>query len=525
MVMNFARRQFLQQLALGMGSVYGTSLLPEILLRGSGRLERSTPEAQGVSSNYILGFLEALTKQVHDPHSLMIVRHGYVIAEGWWSPYRSDHLQTLYSLSKSFTSTAVGIAIKEGKLTLNDKVIDFFPEACPEPMTLRHHMLRIKHLLTMSVGHEQDTTFEMVQTQDWIKAFLAFEFAQEPGQSFIYHSGATYMLSAILQKVTGQTVLDYLQKRLFEPMSIQGADWERDHHGRCTGGWGLRLHTEDLAKFGQLLLQRGRWGRHQLLSPDWVREATSAQILSSGGSPDRPDKLNDWKQGYGYQFWRSQYGNYRGDGAFGQYCIVMPNHHAVVVLTSETTDMQGELDLIWRYLLPAMRDLPLPADASTQVLRNKLQQLAIPTPSGIKPDGPWAKGRFHYLFDENDQQITKLSLLLDATGGKLIATINGEKQTLIFGFGRWEESTITWPGLPPKLISGMGTQSYPAASAARWIDDYTMEITSRFVNYQHKNYFTLQFAEDEVTLSFNHSLGQMNSALADKREPITGYPL
>lgn len=495
------------------------SLLP---VKGSGRLDRSTPEAQGVSSNYILGFLEALAKHNHDPHSIMILRHGYVIAEGWWAPYQAEQRQTLYSLSKSFTSSAVGMAVKEGKLTLNDKVIDFFPESVPEKIDQRHHMLRVKHLLTMAVGHGHDTTFEMVQSQDWVKTFLAFDFDQEPGSVFLYNSGATYMLSAIVQKVTGQNVLDYLQKRLFEPLSIQGADWERDPQGRCTGGWGLRLQTEDIAKFGQLLLQRGRWGKHQLLSEDWLREATSAQIISNGGLPDRPDKLNDWKQGYGYQFWRSQHGNYRGDGAFGQYCVVMPNQHAVVVLTSETADMQGELDLMWRYLIPGMRNHTLPADASTQVLRNTLQNLAIPTPAGLRPGQSWSKKRATYVFNENPHQLTKLSLVTDSTHGKLAATLNGEKQTLEFGFGHWTPSTLSWPGMPPKLIPGQNFQSYPVASAAKWLDEDTLEITSRFINYQHVNYLTLKFSEEEVTLSFKHSLGRLIPALADQRESLTG---
>lgn len=519
-----SRRLFLQQIT---GSAASLLLSPPWpgLLRGSGPLDRSTPEAQGVSSNYLLGFIEALNKLQHDPHSLMILRYGYVIAEGWWSPYRADQLQTLYSLSKSFTSTAIGMAVKEGKLNLNDKVIDFFPAECPDPLTLRHHLLRIKHLLTMSVGHGHDTTFEMTQTDDWVKAFLNFDFDQEPGHVFLYNSGATYMLSAILQKVSGQNVLDFLQKRLFDPLSIEKADWERDPHGRCTGGWGLRLHTEDLAKFGQLMLQRGRWGKHQLLTEDWVREATSAQILSLGGSPDRPDKLNDWKQGYGYQFWRSQHGNYRGDGAFGQYCVILPNHHAVVVMTSESADMQGELDLMWRYLLPAMRDQVLPTEASTQVLRNTLQSLAIAPPSGVHPSAPWTRGRFMYYFDQNEQDITKMQVILSSDGGKIICTIGEEKQTLAFGLDRWISSEINWPGMPPKLIPGHLHQTYTVASAARWKDESTLEITSRFINYQHKNYLTIIFTEEDIEVSFNHSLAKLIPSLPDKRETLIGLKI
>src|SRR6187399_929945 len=219
------------------------------------KLPRSTPETEGVSSKGIIEFLDALSTTKHEMHSIMILRHGKVIAEGWWNPYRPDLKHTLYSLSKSFTSTAVGFAVAEKKLSVNDKVISFFPGKLPKTITPLLSDFKIKDLLSMSVGQDPYPTGPVVVTDDWIKSFFATPVLNKPGAVFLYNSAATYMLSAIVQKVTGEKIIDYLTPRLFKPLGIVGMDWETDLMGTNTGGWGLRIKTEDIAKFAQLYLQ------------------------------------------------------------------------------------------------------------------------------------------------------------------------------------------------------------------------------------------------------------------------------
>ena len=162
------------------------------------------------------------------------------------------------------------------------------------------------------------------------------------------------MLSAIVQKATGKTVLDYLKPRLFEPLGIEHPTWETSPQGISTGGYGLSIRTEDIAKFGQLYLQKGKWHGKQLVPAAWVEAATARQT-SNGSNPK-----SDWDQGYGYQFWRCRHGAYRGDGAFGQYCIVMPEQDAVIAITSGVKDMQAVLNLVWDKLLPAMQAIRSP---------------------------------------------------------------------------------------------------------------------------------------------------------------------
>ena len=338
-------------------------------------LPRSSPEAQGVSSSAVLAFVEAADTSIDSLHSFMLLRYGHVVAEGWWSPYHAEAPHSLYSLSKSFTSTAVGLAIAEGKLSLDDEVRKFFPEGGPSEPSNNLKAMRVSDLLRMSTGHETEPPRPF--DQPWTKAFLAHPVPFKPGTHFRYNTSATYMLSAIVQKTTGETVLDYLQPRLFEPLGIEHPTWETSPQGISTGGYGLSIRTEDIARFGQLYLRKGQWNGKQLLPEAWIESATTRQT-SNGSNPN-----SDWDQGYGYQFWRCRHGTYRGDGAFGQYCIVLPEQDAVIAITGGVKNMQSVLDLVWDKLLPAIQSSTLaPDDQAHQKLGDTLKGLSLPKYSG-----------------------------------------------------------------------------------------------------------------------------------------------
>ncbi|MEZ5385583.1 MAG: serine hydrolase [Prosthecobacter sp.] len=321
-------------------------------------LPRSTPEEQGISSSAIREFVEAADKEINTLHSFMLVRHGHVIAEAWWKPESADKKHVLWSLSKSFTATAVGLAVEEGKLSLDDPVLKFFKEEAPAAPNENLKAMRVRDLLSMSGGHDAEPKFQIDQGPS-VRDFLAHPVAHEPGTWFRYNTPGSYMLSAIVTKATGETVLDYLTPRLFQPLGIEGPEWGATEEGYNLGGYGLFIRTEDIAKFGQLYLQKGMWNGKPLLSEKWVAEATSKQVDNSRA----PSARNvDWQQGYGFQFWRCQHNAYRGDGRDGQICLVMPEHDAVIAITAQTKQMQTELDLVWDKLLPAFRTEPLPAN-------------------------------------------------------------------------------------------------------------------------------------------------------------------
>lgn len=331
----------------------------------SSRLPRSSPEAQGVSSEGVLAFLRAANSKVDSMHSFMLVRHGYVVAEAWWSPESPDKAHVLWSLSKSFTSTAVGLAVAEGKVKLDEPVLPFFQESAPENPSANLKAMRVRDLLTMATGHQDEPPVRT--SNDWIKTFLEHPVPHKPGTHFQYNTPATFMQSAIVQKVTGQTTLDYLKPKLFEPLGITSYRWETNPQGITLGGYGLYLTTEDIAKFGQLYLQKGRWNGQQIIPKDWVEIATAKQV-SNGSDPNR-----DWDQGYGFQFWRCRHNAYRGDGKDGQFCVVLPEQDAVVVITANTGDMQAELNVVWEHLLPAITDRPLDANPESE---SELQRFA-----------------------------------------------------------------------------------------------------------------------------------------------------
>lgn len=309
-------------------------------------------------------YLKAVADAGQDLHSIMIVQRGKVIKERWLGEGAWNKPHVLNSVSKTFTATAVGFAVAEGKLRLTDKVISFFPDQLPAEISPNLEKLEVRHLLTMSSGHDVDPTpltrGEDSQELDWVRTFLAAPLTHEPGTFFVYNSLGTYMLSAIVQKVTGEKVIDYLYPRLFRPLGIVGATWQESPQGINCGGWGLYLKTEDLAKMGQLFLQKGTWNGKRLLPESWIDEATRSHIASLPAGTRREEltikpKDSDWLQGYGYQMWRCRHDAVRADGANGQYIIILPEQEAVIAMTANIGDMQAEINLVWKYLLPALR--------------------------------------------------------------------------------------------------------------------------------------------------------------------------
>ena len=521
------RRTFLKQLGLGTAIAFWVPAFRYARgaqITNADRLPRSAPEEQGVSSAGILAFLDAVAASKHEFHSFLMLRHGHVIAEGWWSPYRASANHMLYSLSKSFTSTAVGFAVTEGRLKAEDKVTHFFPDDLPEKVSENLATLRVKHLLTMSVGHAHDSTGPIREQENWVRAFLALPIQNPPGTAFLYNSGASYMLSAIVQKVTGQKVLDYLSPRLFEPLGITGMTWETCPRGINTGGWGLSIQTEGLARFGQFYLQKGVWNQKQLLPATWIAEATTFKIQQPAPDLERMKRQSDWHQGYCYQFWRCRHKAFRGDGAFGQFTIVMPEQDAVVVITSETPDMQGELNLVWDHLLPAMKEGALATDAPLQSsLKQRLSTLALlpPRAQGSSPVASKVSGK-QFNLKKNSLQADNISFEFQETGCVFSLTDDKGIYPVRCGIERWIEGETAMPGTPPTLTystTGLGTK---VAASGTWKDDNTFEMTWRYYETPHHDTVTCRFQGDNVRVEFLNSITRMSSSHQERRPALEG---
>jgi CubicO group peptidase (beta-lactamase class C family) len=466
------------------------------------QLSRSNPEAQGVSSSGILAFIEAVENNKLELHSFMLLRHGYVVSEGWWSPYSSEDPHMLFSLSKSFTSTAIGLAAQEKRLTVDDLVLSFFPEEAPEEVSDNLSRLRIKHLLSMSTGHAKDTT-EYVTNQkhgNWVKAFLELPIDFEPGTHFVYNTAATYMLSAIVQKVTGETLLEYLTSRLFKPLGIEGAAWETCPRGINTGGFGLSVKTEDLAKFGQLYLQKGVWDGKPILTEEWIKEATASHI--SNGT----DENNDWAQGYGYQFWKCRHDAYRGDGAFGQFCVVIPEQDAVIAITSGLDDMQAVLNLVWKHLLTSMQLSALAEeDSQKKALQEKLANLKLYPPK-LQQEYKTSKmvSRKLYKIDNNELGVQSMSFIFNDDSCALkIWDVRGEHE-INCGIEYWVKGTTVLFGNKSAVVSS-GT----------WCDENTFMMTCRLIEtpfcYTIKYHFNYEAILIELTTNVSFGPKELTS--------------
>ena len=447
-------------------------------------LPRSSPERQGISSAAVLAFVEAADLEVDQMHSFMLVRHGHVVAEGWWGPYDARTPHVLYSLSKSFTSTAVGLAVAEGKLSLDDEVLKFFPDEAPAEPSPNLRSMRVRDLLRMSSGNQTEADFFAPGDASWVRRFLAHPVPFKPGTHFLYNSPATYMLSAIVQKVTGTPVLEYLRPRLFDPLGFESPVWVTSPQGVTAGAYGLSLRTEEIASFGQLYLQKGVWNGRPLLPASWVEEATARQT-SNGSAPK-----SDWDQGYGYQFWRSRHG-WRGDGAFGQFCLVVPELDAVVAITSGTRDMQRVMNLVWDKLLPEMKPARLPEDAAArQRLATKLKGLTVKFQTGQRTSSTAARVSGHwYEFPENDRGIKAVAFdFKEGSPALVVRTAAGETRTPV-GFESWAKSR---GGFANGLDKALSVPAPPlTAAAGAWTADDT--YTLKLVLYETPYYSTLTF--------------------------------
>lgn len=452
-------------------------------------LARSSPERQGISSSDILAFVDAADKDVDTMNSFMLLRHGQVVAEAWWAPYDRDTPHILYSLSKSFTSTAIGLALADGKLSLDDQIIKFFPEDVPAEPSANLRAMRIRDLLRMSSGNQSEAPLRVEDpakpNNTWTKTFLSHPVPFKPGTHFLYNSPATYMLSAIVQKVTGMTVLDYLRPRLLEPLGFKDPTWVTSPQGISAGAYGLSARTEEIARFGQLYLRKGMWNGKQLVPASWVEQATSMQT-SNGSAP-----TSDWDQGYGYQFWRSRHNSFRGDGAFGQYCMVIPELDAVVAITSGVRDMQKVMNLVWDKLLPAMKSGKLPEDSGAkQSLERRLAALSVKFPVG-EPSSPLAQKVSGKWFEvgSNDRGVGAIAFDFGpASTNLIIRTASGEVRTPL-GVNTWMKSNRSFTNGLDHFLSVPANPMVAASGAWTSANTFTVKI----VLPQTPFYSTLNF--------------------------------
>ncbi len=362
--------------AIGIG--LGNAAVRAATTDPTGAWEYATPEEQGVDSAQLARMYAQVQRDQVRIDSFVLVRHGKAIAEAYVYPYTATTKHTLYSVSKSFTSALLGIAIEQGLFTgVDEKVEDIFNDVTTQPLAANMHAMRLRHLLTMSTGHATDTTGRITATTDWVKAFMELPVENVPGSGFVYNSGATFMVSAAIQRRSGVNALTYASRYLFPALGITDYSWDAGPGNISCGGWGLSLRPLDMAKFGQLYLHNGRWNGQQIVPEAWVAESSRKQI--SNGTE------GFWGSGYGYYFWLNDFGGYRADGALAQYIFVLPAYDAVAVFTCNlSSDTELPARLMRNYVLPAMTDAPLAANPRANAILARVAAV-VGAPGGTTP--------------------------------------------------------------------------------------------------------------------------------------------
>jgi CubicO group peptidase (beta-lactamase class C family) len=330
----------------------------------------TTPEEQGINSELLAEALLVIQKEDYDIDSMLVIRHGYIVADAYLYPTRQTTKHHLYSVTKSFISALTGIAIDEGYIAgVDELVLGFFPDRDFDNMDENKEAMTVEDLLTMQSGltwTEGIPTYRaMYNSDDWVRFVLDAPMEREPGTLFLYHSGGSHILSAIIYETTEMNPSEYAEERLFEPLGID-AVWVEDSQGIANGGWGLHITPHDMAKFGFLYLHDGQWDGQQIVPAEWVEASTQDQIGSD----------------YGYQWWIKDDGIYSAIGLYGQYIFVIPELDMIVVFTADMGDNAPDVisSLLLSYIIPAVEaDTPLPEKPDgVQSLETLIEEVGSP---------------------------------------------------------------------------------------------------------------------------------------------------
>jgi CubicO group peptidase (beta-lactamase class C family) len=447
-------------------------------------LARAAPSAVGVDAGRVQAFLDDVEAAGLDLHSLMLHRQGHVAVEAFWWPYRADRLRVMHSVAKSFTACAIGMALEEGRLALGDTVISFFPEHAPKAADAKLAAMTIEDLLTMRTGHAEETSgaiWRGIKTS-WIAEFFKIPVAHQPGTVYVYTSAASYMLSAILTKVTGQTLHDYLRPRLFEPLGITGETWDVGPDGVNPGGNGLTCKTVDLLKLGILQAQKGVWEGRRLLSEDWIERATRA-----------------YGEGYGYHWVVGEHGAFGALGVFVQLMLVFPQAGATVAITAGISSSKRILPILYRHFPAAFPDEALDGAADAALAARLTRTAQVPPLVSQAEPAPEHAGDLSYAIAKNALGVKALRLEFGDGACRMTLTDADGDHSIQAGVNRWIDGSTDMPGR--ELHHGYALSPAKVVAGARWLDADTLEMTWIFVETAFRDTVVCRFHRDRISLS------------------------
>ncbi len=468
---------------------------------------RVTPEEVGVPSEAVDWLLDRLEEGWTEPHGLMLMKKGRVFAEGWWKPYAPGIRHGLQSHTKTYAATAVGLAYTEGLLTLDERIIDIFPDKAPAEPSENLKKLKVRHVLSMGCGMDEMPRPSL----DWIRDFLATPVNHEPGTTYMYNSTGSTLLGAIVREKTGLGLHDYLKPRLFDKIGIDADNlrWMRMPDGMEVGGGGLLATTEDNLRLMKLYADGGVWEGERILAEDYVKLATTLQNESATEEAVNPPAKDNFV-GYGYQIWMCRpKGVYRADGAMGQFSIVVPHKDMIIAITENAAGghwAQKTLDTMWDFLnrIPDNDTLPENKEAAAR-LKRRLSSLALPN----EPYAPFGLRRS--MIDNTSWTVMSGSLYISDMMRIFMSGAKPAGGISQFCFKFKEDAceiTITRDGTKELLTAATdgsrrrniidGVQMVLSAS---WPDDNTLRLVIRSVEGCHKKILNFTFSGTTCTIT------------------------
>jgi CubicO group peptidase (beta-lactamase class C family) len=467
-------------------------------------LPRARPELLGLHPDAMLRFLDEVASRGLELHGYMLARRGQVISEGWWWPYRADRPHMLHSATKSFAVSGVGLALDEGRFRLDDKVISFFPDELPAKVSDNLAAMTVRDLLTMQTGHETEISGSVWRQikSSWVAEFLKVPVVYRPGTHFVYTSAASFMLSAIVTRTTGQTLHQYMEPRFFRPLGMRGISWDVGPGGINPGGNGLTCRTSDLLKLGMVHAQKGVWRGRRVLSEKWVRAATSPQVPSGK---------------YGYQWWIGPGRAYYALGLFTQLSIVFPEHDAVLAINGAIDGSSKLLPTIWKHFPAAFAHRPIPfAEAAHRRLVARTRDLSLLPRLGTtrSPVAPRISGRV-FRIEPNAQQVEAVRFTFAGNACQFTLRDHRGEHKISVGLGNWIEGRTSMTG------NALHHQYQPdmmvVVAGGRWIDPQTFEMTWQFAETAFRDRVICRFDGDRMTLDRSVNVNSADTSLPTLR--------
>lgn len=383
---------------------------------------------EGVNAGAVKDFILNCGTILTAPRALQILKGGETVVKCAFAPYEPDGRMYLYSLSKPFCSVMCGICIDEGLLSPDVKLCELFPDKMPGELTEGLKKLTLEDCLTMRCGHGRCVLEEMRWSKDALKEFFAFPMQFEPGETFVYSTGATMVCAAAVERVTGRKFADLAYEKLFSKLGVEKPEWREALDGTNLGGTGLMVNTETVARFGQMLLQKGVYNGKRIVSEEYIKNATSKHTESyvNHVSPD-------WSSGYGYQFWKNGRGGFRGDGAYGQIMFVLPEEDVVAVFFGESYDAVKEFEFFNKML----DDLFKPGDCPAEEVEKLCENLySVPKTEPFRREADLAVA-------PNGAGITRVRLCAEGDGLCITVTADGRGRVIRCGNGEYIRSVAS----------------------------------------------------------------------------------